>query len=1100
VAFPGTNAPAAGGNVTVDFRTAANGGGPLVTIDPLAIGITLSTYKGGGSANINLSTTWKSLLASLAPAHCRIPLRWNSGNPGSSAGGAQTSGDADTYIGNIKAIGAIPFVVYGGDTSDNGGLTGANGAAFVHHYNDAGGQNNGPVKYWVVGNEPDVSGGTGPYLSGLSAILSAMHGADSTVKLSAPAAGFWDTSLISSAAGNALDILSYHAYDGGNTDGTGFPTDPQYYTHVHTDLPGYKAGVMYGMEECNWAPSYTGQTQFYDWHNTCFIADVAGQCISAGGHFTQYSDSNGALSLMNDGSSSQSQPGSFGTTLPAYWGVGIWTGMNNQFKRWGNFMVPATTTFSQGSLTVFACDNGKVVIVNKGSSSQALTIHLGGTTTGTYQVWGTNASSPTSAITQLVASSAYSGSAINYTIPAQTAVSLEVTDSTTPTSLTLLNNFESGSVGATLTQGPTGNTAGTGQNPFDLVTAGSGAVVAFSNTHAAHGSLAASVSTGTTAGTAFMSWVASLNGPLSTVYGRMYLYLPSYPTSTDALVEFHGLSGGFAGGIQVDGTGKIIIQDGAFTTYPVFTSVIPLNTWVRIEFEMVVGAATVGSLAVKYFATLDSATVTETHTDTTGPYGGGGVQQIDFGWTNAHVSQPLIYIDDVGVSTSGYLGPVSSSATLVANNDFEEGTNTTVITTGNSGGTGENAFNQVASTNSATSTFSSTQKAHGSLSAAFTTTAVAGHTYIGWLTATLGSMSTSYGRAYIRLSALPAAQDAVIQIRGTSSSNAGNIQLDTSGHIVAQTPSFATAFTFTNAMAINTWYRVEWKLVAGTAGSASFQISLYTLDSTTATETHTDTTNAWGGTGGVAEINYGWTSDHASQPIMYMDDLAVSSIGFIGPVGATGTNALITGVAAQSIELGGTGSPVANSSIAGTAAAILDSGGVGSATIAVNAFINGVAASFLDAGGVGTATGVNVPDTRTALHLGGSVVTVDKVDATLVGWSMIEVDITLSEFNDETLNLSLTSGGSALNLTSYSLEMYLKPSSGIPDTSSGVVKLSTGTGELTVTNAAGGLMTAAISHANTGSVSAFTFYRVDIVDGTGKRNTAVFGKVSITAL
>jgi hypothetical protein len=197
-------------------------------------------------------------------------------------------------------------------------------------------------------------------------------------------------------------------------------------------MKGYQAGIMYGCEEVNCMWEYStanaySSSYFYDWHGSCFIASAAGQCLAAGGHFTQYSDSNGALGLMNDGSGQDSMPGSQGTTFPAYWGVGIWTGMAGQFKGVGAHMVSATSTIAATTLDVFACDNGKIVVVNKSGSSQALTIDLGGKTNGTYNVWATNAATATSPITEVVTGATYTGSVITYTVPAQTAVSIDVT-------------------------------------------------------------------------------------------------------------------------------------------------------------------------------------------------------------------------------------------------------------------------------------------------------------------------------------------------------------------------------------------------------------------------------------------------------------------------------------------------------------------------------------------------------------------------------------------------------------------------------------------------------------------------------------------------
>jgi hypothetical protein len=1259
VAFPGTNAPGSGGNVTVDFRTVANGGGPLVACDPLGIGITISTYSGAGSANPNLSTTWLNSLIALAPGHCRIPLRWNNGNPGSSAAGAQTSGDADTYIANIKAMGAIPFVVYGGDTTDNGGINGTDAAAFVHHYNDAGGQHNGPVKYWVIGNEPNVSGGTGPYTSVAPSIISAMHGADPSVKLSVPASGFWDTGLLGSVAGMNLDILSYHAYDGDDA-GTGFPNDGQYYTHVKTDMPGIKAGVMYGVEEVNWHFDYNSannKSAFYDWHNTLFIADVAGQVLSAGGHFSQYADSNAALGLMNDGTANASQVGTFGTKFPAYWGVGIWTGMNGQFKRWGQNVVPTTTTFAFNTVAVYATDNGKVVICNKGSSSQALTIKLGGTTSGTYQVWKTNAASPTSAITQDVASSPYTGSAISYTIPAQTVVSLEVTDSGTVAPVAnLSNNFEGMTSNTTPTPGATGNTGGAGNNPVDVVYDGTGVIVGSSTNQAAHGSLSMGFTTGGTADAGYVGWQASLNGPLSNLYGRAYIFLTANPTTTDAVIEFQGSAGAFAGGIQVTSAGKWAIQDGNFVVQFTSTSTIPLNTWVRIEWSMVVGGAGTGSLTVNYYATKDSATITETHTDTTGPYGGSGISEVIFGWTNAHASQSTLYMDDLAVSTSGYLGPVPAAPTAIATNTFEGGTNGTGITAANSGGTSGTAFSTVSTVTGGTLAYSNAHVAKGSMAMSFATTTTSGTSYGQWSSGVIGTQTTLYGRAYVYLTGSPTSDDNIIAFQGGSNSFAGGIMIASSRQLRIQNNTFGQV-SGGPTMPTGQWFRLEWKIVCGAAGSASFTLNYYaTPDGLTPTNTLTDTAGGYGSGGSINQVQVGWSGGHTGQTLAYVDSITLNNTGYPGPDTAGVVSQNIQGVAGQVVTLGGVGTARGNVNVTpGVAGQATSQGGVGIAGAIINANVqaantgsrafylvadgtgqvtfrpdnahsmpvtvgqqitvqlyayawspglvvhaaidwldsshgylstsagpdtslplnnwapvstvtatapanaayasygptasptptsgkaftidtitvsggtpiidgdfenssqdfswdgsalnfstsgpqNSSAGAVSSAGGVGTVTAVSVPDTRTALQLGGAVTTKDVVDGTLVGWSMQEVDITLGEFNDETLNVALTSSGVALNLTGYTVEMYLKTGSGVADTDPSTLKLSSAAGSITIVSTTDGTLNCSISRNNLQVGANYTFYRIDIVDGSLRRNTALYGTVTIRKL
>jgi len=183
---------------------------------------------------------------------------------------------------------------------------------------------------------------------------------------------------------------------------------------------------------------------------------------------------------------------------------------------------------------------------------------------------------------------------------------------------------------------------------------------------------------------------------------------------------------------------------------------------------------------------------------------------------------------------------------------------------------------------------------------------------------------------------------------------------------------------------------------------------------------------------------------------------------------------------------------------------------------------------------LGQGVGIVIPDSRTPKHLGGTLIdqnklggsitkinrggtvivldpllggtliVTDPLNATLVEWTMQEVDIVLAEFNDETLNLALTSGNPPtpppLNLTGLALDMFLKPAAGVPDIDPGVVKLSTTTGEITIISAVAGTATVAIANVDLTNPSAYTFYRVDTVDGAGKRNTAIFGKVGITPL
>lgn len=245
---------------------------------------------------------------------------------------------------------------------------------------------------------------------------------------------------------------------------------------------------------------------------------------------------------------------------------------------------------------------------------------------------------------------------------------------------------------------------------------------------------------------------------------------------------------------------------------------------------------------------------------------------------------------------------------LPLSNNAEGGTNGATVTTGNSGGTSGNAWDLVTIGTTCTAVYTTTA-AHGLLAYAFTTGTTSGVSTAGWTTS-VGTLSAVYGRAYVNLSGgLPATTDANIQHKGSGSSSAGNIQIDTGGHIVAQTPGFATAFTFTAAMSTATWYRIEWHMVAGAAGVGSMQVLLYSADSTSAIEQHTDNANAWGGTGTtITETDYGWTNSHPSQPTIIFDSIAIATTGFLGPDIAT---VFLSGPAAPLLQPPGLRSPMA---------------------------------------------------------------------------------------------------------------------------------------------------------------------------------------------
>lgn len=112
-----------------------------------------------------------------------------------------------------------------------------------------------------------------------------------------------------------------------------------------------------------------------------------------------------------------------------------------------------------------------------------------------------------------------------------------------------------------------------------------------------------------------------------------------------------------------------------------------------------------------------------------------------------------------------------------------------------------------------------------------------------------------------------------------------------------------------------------------------------------------------------------------------------------------------------------------------------------------------------------------------------------------------KTDISLNENNDEAVKVVITTNvptaGTALDLTSMTLEAYVKPTASTADTDPAVWKGTISGGAITVTDAPNGKATISIP------ASAVTltqgWWRCDVLSG-GLRKTAVYGALSVVNL
>jgi hypothetical protein len=214
---------------------------------------------------------------------------------------------------------------------------------------------------------------------------------------------------------------------------------------------------------------------------------------------------------------------------------------------------------------------------------------------------------------------------------------------------TLTNSFEGGTSGTTITAANSGGASG---NAFDSVSIGTSGSLVFDNARAAHGLLSAKAATGGTADEVLMEWTTSL-GTQATVYYRAYLYLTSNSAAVQPVEVRAG--GSSAASIAISTSGNLRLVNGAFAVVMTFSGMVPLGQWFRLE-GLFTGDPSNGVISCSQFNSMDSVTPTESHT-LTGQDTTGSLTQTWFGQTSSVANTPAFWLDDVGVSSSGPLGP-----------------------------------------------------------------------------------------------------------------------------------------------------------------------------------------------------------------------------------------------------------------------------------------------------------------------------------------------------------------------------------------------------------------------------------------------------------
>lgn len=226
---------------------------------------------------------------------------------------------------------------------------------------------------------------------------------------------------------------------------------------------------------------------------------------------------------------------------------------------------------------------------------------------------------------------------------------------------------------------------------------------------------------------------------------------------------------------------------------------------------------------------------------------------------------------------------------LPLENTFEGGTDTTTITTANSGGASGNAFDAVSLGANSTVEFEAAEAGHETMGAEFRqNAATAGNAQLEWRTASVGSALEIWGRVYFKLPTLPTT-NAIRLVNVYDTDNATRVavfNLTTLPRLRVANGTPASNTTGSITLSTSTLYRAEFYAKAGTAGVAVATMRVYAGESETLIEEVTRQTDAGGTNCGAIRFGHealGLTN--GTDPyIYYLDSIEVNATGYPGPI------------------------------------------------------------------------------------------------------------------------------------------------------------------------------------------------------------------------
>lgn len=216
-----------------------------------------------------------------------------------------------------------------------------------------------------------------------------------------------------------------------------------------------------------------------------------------------------------------------------------------------------------------------------------------------------------------------------------------------------VNNFECESDEVSITAANSGCAPNSAFTSDITVTWGT---AVYDSARFAHGAQSGRFSTAANSG-ASRGYVSSPTEP----YGRAYLYLTANPPSNARFAEFYNVAT-LRLMLRVLSDGRVAITDAGFTNKATSTA-LPLNAWHRIEWRAATGTAA-NLVEVRIFSGVNMDGSTPDQTISAASMTVDAWDRMGFGVMFSSAQTYDWWIDDVGLSDTGWLGPAVTTTAV----------------------------------------------------------------------------------------------------------------------------------------------------------------------------------------------------------------------------------------------------------------------------------------------------------------------------------------------------------------------------------------------------------------------------------------------------